>query len=221
MAVRSVEELMQVADPAWPLILAAIEDSDSATVLPASPPQAEATLFALQVSVQSALGALALNAGGVLIDKGWIRILGAGAEGLPGLAAANGLSHPSTSSEPPPFLLVAFDVLGGRFAIDGGGLGIKPGEVCYLGPDTLRWEGLDIGHGAFVNAFVGGAGSEFYEALRWPSWSSDVEALHLDQGIATWPPPFTAEGSDLSSVSRRVVPFKELIAFYDDAAAQL
>lgn len=106
MAVRSVEELMQVADPAWPLILAAIEDSDSATVLPASAPQAEATLFALQVSVQSALGALALNAGGVLIDKGWIRILGAGAEGLPGLAAANGLSHPSTSGRLPYRILM-------------------------------------------------------------------------------------------------------------------
>ena len=49
-----------------------------------------------------------------------MRLLGGGA-GLPDLAAANDLGPPGASG-PPPWLTVGFDVLGGRFAVSGGGL---------------------------------------------------------------------------------------------------
>ena len=94
-------------------------------------------------------------------------------------------------------------------------------QVCYFAPDALRWESLDIGHGEFVHAMIGGAVTQFYEEMRWPGWAADCEALALDDGFALWPPPFSVEGRDLATVSRRAVPIAELFAFYDDAADQL
>lgn len=220
-ALRLADELANVNDPAWPLLLEAIEGSTSTQALPPDADRGLATLYSLQVSAASTLGALALNSGGVVVDQGWVRILGSGTADLPGLAQANSLGDPGKVTAPPKFLIVAFDVVGGRFAIDGGGLGVDPGEVCYWGPDTLRWEGLGVGHSGFVQSFVGGATTEFYAPMRWPGWEREVSDLTLDKGLSLWPPPFTKEGKDLSAVSRRAVPFTELIYFYDQAAAQL
>ena len=222
MTLRSAQELATVENPAWPAIDDLVSKPDSvARVLPIAPADGLASLYSLQVTAASALGALALNCGGLLIDSGWLRILGGGFQALPSIAAANGLHDSSDVHAPPPHLVVAFDVLGGRFAIDGGGLGINPGEVCYWAPDSLVWEGTGLGHSAFLNAFLGGAGTDFYGDFRWPGWGEEVAELALDQGLSVWPPPFSAEGQDLATVSRRAVPFTELSAFYDAAAAQL
>ncbi len=116
---------------------------------------------------------------------------------------------------------MAYDVLGGVFAVDGGGLGVAPGEVCYRGPDTLQWISLGAGHGRFVQAALSGALGDFYADLRWPGWDREVSALGADRGLSVYPPPFTAQGRDPGAASRRSVPFDELIAFYDDMAAQI
>lgn len=84
-----------------------------------------------------------------------MRLLGGGSEGLPDLAAANGLERPGTS-ELPPWLTVGFDVLGGRFAVNGGGLPGQPGEVCYWGPDTLAWTALGGGYSQFARMVLSG-----------------------------------------------------------------
>lgn len=140
---RSESELADVDEPAWPGLATLIDAAPlPVVVLPVPPDQARAVLYRLQVTARSALGALALNCGGLLIDHGWLRVLGGGGDGLPDIAAVNDLADPARTHSPPPFLTVAFDVLGGRFAVDGGGLGVQPGQVCYWGPDTLEWSGL-------------------------------------------------------------------------------
>ena len=140
--------------------------------------------MALQVSAGSTLGALALRTGAIVCDHGWLRLLGAGTEDLPGLAEANGLS--SERQDPPSALTVAYDVLGGRFAIDGGELSGTPGEVCYFGPDTLEWTPIGGGHTAFVHWVLEGGTAEFYTELRWADWEKESVALSLGQGISRW-----------------------------------
>ncbi len=54
----------------------------------------------------------------------------------------------------------------------------------------------------------------FYEQLRWPGWVDEVAATRLDQGIHAWPPPWTAEGKDLSTVSRQAISMAELVSFH-------
>ena len=220
MLIRSGVELADVDSPAWPAVRSLVEASAGARALPVERAQGLQALEALQVTARSTLGALALNCGGITADHGWFRLLGGGSDGLPDLAIANGLGDPS-ESKAPPFLLVAVDAIGGRFAVDGGGLGVRPGEVCYFGPDTLQWEGMGGGHSAFVESVLTGEMGKTFAPLRWSTWAHDVERLRLDQGFSAYPPPFTEEGQDLENVSRRPVPLGQLLAYYEDAALQL
>lgn len=210
MQIRTLAELIDVPHPAWPEIAAAITNAPVPVEVLEGTNQG-AALYSLQVTVGSALGALAYNCGGLVIDHGWVRLLGGGCDDLPSLAAANNLGEPETVKGPPPYLTVGFDVLGGHFAIDGGGLGFAPGEVCYFAPDLLEWESTGLGHGAFVQAFLGGVTTNFYKSLRCPGWEQEVSQLKLDQGIALWTPPSTEQGKDLSKVTRQAVPFSELL----------
>ncbi|MDO8145651.1 DUF2625 family protein [Isoptericola sp. 178] len=220
MTPQSGAQLADVDDPAWPGLFERIDAAPGARALPISRAQGLHALEALQVTARSTLGALALNCGAIVADHGWFRVLGGGGDGLPDLATANQLS-PDTNPAPPSSLLVGYDVMGGRFAIDGGGLGVAPGEVCYFGPDTLQWNGLGGGHSAFVEAVISGTMGETFADLRWSTWQRDVEAVALDQGFSAYPPPFSEEGRDVNRVSRRPVPLHELFAFYDEAASQL
>lgn len=221
MVTRSSEELSNVPNPAWPAVRDLIQQHPDSTNLDVDPEQGREVLRHLQVTVGSPLGVLALNSGGVLADHGWFRILGGGSERMPDLASANGLASPDEVTGPPPYLMVGYDVLGGRFAIDGGGLGVSPGEVCYFGPDSLTWDGLGGGHGDFVAAAIGGHLAPAFAALRWPGWEDEVAAVPPHQGLSVYPPPFSREGKDIAAASRRVVPVQELFSFYDGAARQI
>lgn len=222
MNARSAADLARVDDPAWPVIREWIDASPNRVrVIEVSFEVGLGVLHRLQVTASSVLGALALNCGGVIVDYGWFRLLGGGGQGLPDLATANGLSDDAVDvAAPPESLLVGFDVLGGCFAIDGGGLGVSPGEVCYFGPDSLRWDGLGGGHSDFVRATLEGALAETFAPLRWPGWEREIAALGADTGLSLYPPPFSEEGKDIGRVSRRPVPIAELLALYQDVAAQ-
>jgi hypothetical protein len=219
---RSIAELADVANPAWPEVIDAVEAAaGDRQILPVDEAQGRRTLHQLQVSAGSWLGAMALNCGGVLVDHGWLRLLGGGHGGLADLASMNGLGDPSAADGPPSFLVVAYDVLGGRFAIDGGGLGGTPGEVAYWAPDTMRWDGLGMGHAAFVRWSLSGGLAEFAASLRWPGWEQETATLKLDQAIAVYPFLFTAEGRDISTCRRRAVAASELFDLHDDLARQI
>ena len=47
---------------------------------------------------------------------------------------------------PPPCLVIAFAAIGGRFVINGGGLGGDAGELNYWAPDSLAWEPMGPRH---------------------------------------------------------------------------
>lgn len=219
---KSLAELRDVDQPAWPSLEAAARDSAvSVIVLLVDPARAEAALVRLQVTAASTLGGMALNCGGLLVDHGWLRILGGGCVDLPDLASANDLGDQAKVREPPPSLVVAYDVLGGVFAVDGGGLAVAPGEVCYRGPDSLEWIGLGTGHTGFVHFTLSGGLDDFYASLRWPGWEDEVSALDPSLGLSLYPPPFTKEGADIASVSRRSVPLAEVVGYYADMAHQV
>ena len=214
---RTATQLRAVPDPAWPAVQDLIAGSSAhPEVLPAAPPRSDVALEALQVTTRSYLGALVDRCGAVLLDSGWLRVLGAGAAGLPGIHEANRLD-----GTPPALLEVARDVLGGRFAIDGGALGASPGDVCYWGPDTLEWSSLGGGYTSFVTWALSGGTADFYAPLRWHGWQQEVRALPADHSLAVYPPPFTAEGRDLGRATRRAVPTTELQHHYSEIADQM
>jgi hypothetical protein len=223
MRLRSAEELASPEAPAWPVVASLISDAPvDAVVLPPRDNEAGLlTLFRLQVTTGSTLGALAAHCGAILVDHGWLRLLGSGLDGLPGLAEANGLGEPSERSMPPGHLVVAHDVLGGTFAVNGGSLPGDRGEICYFGPDTLSWTPIGLpGHSALVRWALSGGPGEAFADLRWPGWEQQAAAAGPGQAISTYPPLWAAESRG-STVQRSIVPLSEAVASHDEFARQL
>jgi hypothetical protein len=118
-------------------------------------------------------------------------------------------------------VVFAYDVLGGRFAIHGGGFdGVPPGEVVYWAPDSLDWQPMGRGHSAMVQFLLSDGLADFYADLRWPGWESDVDGVAIDHGLAAYPFPWSEQGRG-PNVSRRAVPMPEIVGVSEDAARQL
>ena len=222
---RTRQELEEVDDPAWPIVNAqcALHPS-TIEVLPADINVATAEIEWLQVTARSYLGALALHCGGLLVDGGWLRILGSGharcSWSLSSATRRMGWEHHEGA---PVAIAVGVDVLGGIFAINGGAFGPDAlGRVFYFAPESLDWECLNIGHTHWVDAMLDPerCGS-FYAAARWSGWEAEVRALGANQGIHFWPPLWARESKPRANASRRAVNLDEVIDFELDAARQL
>ncbi len=219
---RPLHALLEQDDPAWPLVEGWIAAAQRPVqVLPAERQRGEQTLLALQVTTRSPLGAIALETAGILIDHGWLRILGAGGPGLAdGLLAWNGRGPHAVSDPLAGALLVAHDILGGFFALNGGAFPGRHGAVHFFAPDRLTWEDLRIGYGDFVHWALNGDLATFYASLRWPGWEAEVRVLTGDRGL--WVYPFLwAQGPPLAERSRRPVPMRELWSLQRDVARQI
>lgn len=209
--------------PVWPKVSAALCDGAvSVEVLPVDPSAGEECLRRLGVDTDSWIGALALHTGGVLIDHGWLRVYGGGsvARRMPDLAELN--PDPADA----PSLLVGADVLGGRYVIRGNdsdaqSLPGKPGDICYLGADTLRAEPLGWGYKDWLTLMVGGGISDFYHDLRWSGWESEVPTVPLDRLLNLYPPVYTRDGrARLDTAERTPVPSDELYGLLDELIAE-
>ena len=160
------------------------------------------------------------NCGAILVDHGWLKLLGAGAEGLPA-AEIRTLENPKTS-DPVEGVLVGMDILGGCFVVHGSGLPDVPqGEVSYWAPDSLSWESTGLGYSAFVRFAVSDRLAEFYEELRWPNWQTDTRQLGANMGLAAYPPPWAVAGRASANVTRSAVPLTEVVEVGFEYARQL
>lgn len=231
---RGVNELVDVADPAWPLLADRIEASSVEVVaVPGDEARGRVCLLQLQVTARSFLGAVALSSGGLLVDGGWLRVYGGAgtglAGGLPGLGAVNGFPARFHSGWlPGAGLVLAHDVLGGTFALNGhdpaaAGRPGDPGEVVYFAPDSLTWEGLGVGHGDWLSWLLAGDGlTDFYAALRWPGWRADVAQLAWGDGLSAYPFLWSEQAQqDPAAISRRPVPMGELLSLLRDFTEQV
>lgn len=209
---RSLEELVGHDDRAWPVVLEWIEASRRRIeVLPPAEEARQRTLLELQVTTRSSLGALAWESGGILVDGGWLRLLGSGHDRL---------THALTELDAgPQVLVVAYDVLGGLFAL-GDGLGEAGKNVHYFAPDTLDWEDLEIAHAQFVGWAFGDGVDDFYEGERWSGWREAVKTLAGDEVFSFYPPPWSRERSK-KKPSRKAVPVQEAIGVQLDMRNQI
>ena len=210
-------------DPAWPIVAKqAASAPNGAVVLPVtSDAQRKACLEALQVTTRSTLGAIGHETGGILVDHGFVRLLGSGGPRLSRQLCAWNYDLGIALGR---FMIVADDAVGGVFAIEGGGreLGTVPGRVHYFAPDSLEWEDTELGYTDFVTWTLEGDLASFYESVRWPGWEADVGALGGDQTLSVVPPMWTAgPQKSIAARDRRAVPAKELWLLQQEFAAQL
>lgn len=182
-------------------------------VIPAETDDGCRTLEALQVTTRSPLGAMALHTGGILVDHGWLRVLGAGSARLP-----RALDRWNTVDGVPRCdkgILIADDVLGGFFAWFR-----EPRTVHYLAPDTLEWEDSELGYTDWLRwCFTDGL-LQYYADYRWDGWAADVTPIGGAAGILVYPPLF-AKGPPIKERYRGAVPVAELWSLGLDFAKQL
>jgi hypothetical protein len=219
---KTLAELINREDPAWPLIQRAVADSQGrARILPTTRARGERALVAMQYTTRSVLGALAYETGGLAVDHGWLRVLGAGGPAMAtNLVTVNQLDRRQTLAPEAKGAIVAVDVLGGVFALNSGELPGPVGDVFYLAPDTLEWQDLGIPYSAFIEWALAGRLDEFYKSLRWAGWQKEVEALPLDKGLHVLPPLFMKRDPKLPT-QRKPVPIDELWRFTIDMSEQM
>ncbi|MGB4812607.1 MAG: DUF2625 domain-containing protein [Methylophilaceae bacterium] len=206
---RTLEELINKNDTALKLINEWANASESQyEILPASD-QSGKVLYSLQISTRSTMGAVAYETGGILIEHGWLRILGSGHPKL----TRNLIDWNENRTS--GYLLIADDAVGGFFAINSGGFGEDIGNIYYWAPDSLLWEPLDIGYSDFLNWAFSENLANFYSDLRWPSWVLDIKTISADQCFNFVPFLWTKEGS-IESSSRRAVSIFEQFSLNKD-----
>jgi hypothetical protein len=214
--VRSYSDLTH-APSVWPEVSAWANEAEThVTVLPRDE-RGATELAHLQMPTSTFLGAVVLESAGILVDHCWLRILGSGANHLPSsLAHWNGLL-PGTSPVVPGALLVAWDVLGGLFALNDTALPGAKGSLHYFGPHTLEWLDTGMAYGGFLRwAFAGSIG-QFSEGLRWAGWEEEVSRCRADHGLLAYPFPWSgrrtssAVPSHWSTNEIRLGPGRDLI----------
>ncbi len=218
---ESVRALIEVNDPAWPLIAQAIQSAKTTVhVFPANHDRAVRIIAELRMSARSALIGVILNTGGFVLDHGWLRIYGSGSDQLT-RDPISWTENRGWNWKEQRVLAVADDVLGGQFAINWGGISPESlNEVFYFAPDALRWEALGLTYSSFLTAFLEGRGEGFYETARWPRWEEEVKAIDTAKGILVYP-FLWAKGGPIKDRHRSVVPIQELVSIHTEMADQL
>lgn len=211
---RTLDDLIDAEDSALPLVKEWAQGTKhSFEVLPPSQDR-ERVLLALQVTTRSTMGAVAYETGGLLLDHGWLRVLGSGHPKLP----RNIVDWNKERSA--GFLLVADDVVGGFFAINGGGLGDDAGAMYYWAPDSLAWEPLEIGYSNFIEWASTDRLQAFYADLRWSGWEAEIKSIGADQCFNFYPFLWTKEGAVQTS-ARKAVSIAEQYALNTELAANM
>lgn len=209
---QSMEELVNTTDPAWPLVQQWITGAkNKVEVLEADSANAKTALYQAQVSTYATLGAVIYNSGGIMVDNGWIRILGSGNPRLSrSVAKWNKGKTIQEYGDKPTYLLVADDAVGGFFAINYGAFGEDLKNVYYLAPNSLKWEPLGLGYTEFIRFCFDSNLADFYKGLRWASWDQFIAKLDGNKSYSFRPYLWSPEGMDIDKCTRKLVSTEDL-----------
>lgn len=212
---QSLDELINKTDPAWPLVKKWVDSAkNKVEVLELDSANAKNALFNIQVSTYSTLGAVIYNTGGIMIDNGWLRILGSGSKRLSrSVPEWNKGKTIKEFGDKPAYLLVADDAAGGFFAINYGAFGKDLKNVYYLAPNSLKWESLGAGYSEFILFCFDSDLSKFYEGLRWSTWNQFIANLDGNKSYSFRPYLWSDEGKDIEKCTRKLVPTEDLFQF--------
>lgn len=144
--------------------------------------------------------------GGLLADKGWIRVFGTGHE-IPNLEEWNSNADVELDGEPAYY--VAADVVGGLFLL------AHDGIVYYFRPDTAELERAAPSYDDLLDWILGGDHASFYGRYRFSNWERATMALRPDWSFTSSPPLWKKGG--LAAFRKQ----RDVIRAYPDLRAEL
>jgi Protein of unknown function DUF2625 len=209
---RPIDELINTKEPGWNLLEKMIDSAtNKVEVLPIlNIDSAKNSLFRIQVTTRSPMGAIVYQSGGIIIENGWIRILGSGSEKLQrSLPNWNKGKTFTNFGEPMSQLLIADDAVGGFFVLNGGALGDDLGKVYYLAPESLEYEPLGISYTEFLLFCFSGDLKTFYSDKSWKESDNEVALLDPDNVICFYPFLWSEDSKDINSAKRSSVSIEE------------
>lgn len=208
---RTLDELINTVEPGWIHVKTWIDAAkNKVEVLSVDTISAKEALFNTQVTTRSPMGAIVYMTGGLLVNNGWIRILGSGNPKL--IRKLPDWNKGKTFNEYgqiPQYLLIADDAIGGFFLLNGGGLGKDVGGIYYFSPDNLMYEPLNMNYSELLNFCFNGNLNDFYKGNRWGGWKEDILTLSGDEVFSFFPYLWSKEGKKIKKNTRKIVPIEE------------
>ncbi len=219
---RTLSELI-FDENAWTMINEWISKSETEVqVLKNKRAAGEEALLQLQITNKSTLGAITLESSGLLIDKGWVRILGSGSQMSQGsILSWNGFTNQGLRNSLEGGLIIGYDVVGGFFAINNGAFDKTSRNVYYFAPDTLEWENTEKGYTDFLYWTLFGDLDKYYRSFRWNGWEHDVKKLTIDEGIMIYPYLWTQQSNDINKCHKEVGSIREIWELQNEYLRQL
>jgi len=204
---KSITELVNTNSTEWKAILELKASArNTVEILPKDHLKAETALVESQLSTNTFLGSVIYESGGILVDNGWIRIIGSGSSKLNRNVPGWNKGKTSTTNKVPyTFMLVADDVLGGLYAVKSEGS--KSPDSCtvyYYGPNSLKWKPTGFMYRTFISYCFSGNLKRFYDDFRWSGWEQEVAQMDGNQVISCFPLLWTRNALEQKS-NRKVV----------------
>lgn len=221
--IQPVEELLNGGEEGWTVVEDLLKSAkNKVEILDANVDRAKESLYRTQVTTKSPMGAIVYKTGGVVVDDGWIRILGSGSDRLNRtLPEWNKGKSFREFGETPSFLLIADDVIGGFFLLNGGALGDDLGKIYYFSPDNLEFEPLDLTYTGFLQFCFNSNLDEFYSGYRWKTWRADISRLDSDTVFTFYPYLWSKEGKEINKISKKPISAEEQFRFNKEMREQL
>ncbi len=207
---------------AWRKISAnAAKATNNVRIIPTDTTRGAFALFRGKYELNSTLAAFVFNCGGMMVDNGWLRVIGSGsAEFNRGIVEwNNGKCKPDKDGV--KFLMIADDVVGGFFA-----LYLTPTSnfekamVYYQGPNDREWVSTGLDYPAFLNFCFTGEVEMFYNNYHWTGWQEEIRMINNNQTISCYP-EFWLEGAKDTKLKRRVIPVQRLWELYNPNVKEL
>ena len=167
--------------------------------------KAKLILKNFQLTTNSILGAIVNYTGGIFVRGSIIRILGSGSKNFKRDLYTWNMNKKKIDKA----LIVADDIFGGIFVINGGKFNGDLGNVYYFAPDTLEWEDLDLKYSEFIYWAFSGDVKKFYEEFLWDNWEEEFSNIDDNKGISLYP-FLWADGPDIKYRSKIIVDIQEL-----------
>lgn len=194
----------------WNQLLDLFEKADrSIDIIEGNIPHGLDEIQEIGASPESVLGAVIVNACGIVFDK-WVFVIGQSSDNYGILNFGEKMNYDSSG-----LLVVATDIVGGIFALNMGRFPEDQGLVWYFAPDTLEWESLGMKYSQFIAWLAQGDLSGYYSSMRWTDWRKDAESVGFGEGILIYPYLWAKE-CNIETASKKVVPIKELLGMNEE-----